>query len=124
MDGQLILVVITYIVVFICMAVGTWIIVRRSNKQTDTLIGILNSFSSIDKDLGIITTKLENYDKHNEKSNDTQKTVIIESLKNISDRMEKLEKTTTSQVSKLDNDINRLYMYCSGRFVRDNMTKD
>jgi len=124
MDGQLILVVITYIVVFICMAVGTWIIVRRSNKQTDTLIAILNSFSSIDKDLGIITTKLENYDKHNEKSNDTQKTVIIESLKNISDRMEKLEKTTTSQVSKLDNDINRLYMYCSGRFVRDNMTKD
>lgn len=118
MSSQLIIVII-YIFILLSLAGVSLFVVRRVDKQADALINIASSFSNISKDLKIISKRLEDYDKHNERQNDAHKELITIALKNVSDRMEKLEKSSGNHLTKMDNDVCKLFMYCSRKIERD-----
>lgn len=120
MDIQTIIFIV-YIIIVVCMALLTWYTVKKGDKQTDSILSLTQSFSSISSDLKVIITKIDDYEKQSEKTIELQKELTISALKNISDRMEKLEKSTNNSITSLDNDINKLYSYCSRKIERDNI---
>jgi gas vesicle protein len=86
----------------------SFVIARRVNKQVDILIQILDSFSGIDSNIKILISKLESYDKMSRNLGDKNSDIVKSSLKNISDRVEKLENTIGSKLDGLSKDINNL----------------
>lgn len=110
--------------IVLCLGIISITVMRKLGTQTDTLINIMSSFAGINTNLKVIITKLEDYDKNTSKRAEGQKEIIIVSLKNVSDRMEKLENGNKGQIAKMDNDLNRLYMHCSRKIERDSLIKD
>jgi hypothetical protein len=105
------------------MSIITWYTLQKGNRQTETLISLTKSFTTISIDLKVILTKIDEYERQNERGLDLQKDMIALSLKGISDRMEKLEKSTSGIIASLDSDINKLYLYCSKKIERDNANR-
>jgi hypothetical protein len=118
-----VLVFVIYVFVIVCMSIVTWVTVRKGEKHTDSLVSLTKLFSIISTDLKVIIVKLEEYERQGERSTDIHKEMIAQSLKSISDRMEKLEKSNLSTLLSLDNDINRLYLHCSKKIERETGTR-
>jgi DNA-binding transcriptional MerR regulator len=105
--------------VILCLALITWIIVKKVDKQTDALINIVKAFSDISIDLEVIKTRIEDYSEEVDRNSDNQLNIITASLKTLSDRIDKLEKANMICLSKLDNDVNRLWGHCARKMERD-----
>jgi predicted PurR-regulated permease PerM len=110
--------------IVICLSLLSFVIIKNMKKQTETITNIMTSYSDITLELKSLISKLDNYEKDIFKRGEGQKELVTSALKHISDRMEKLENSNKNTLSKLDTDINRLYMYCSRKIERENTTLD
>jgi Na+/phosphate symporter len=117
------LVLFLFIFCVLCLAVVTWFTLKKGERQTESMIALTKSFLTIGSDLRVIVTMLEEYERQTERNAELQKDMIRTALKSLTDRMEKLEKSSSQILSALDNDINRLYLYCSKKIERESKSR-
>ena len=121
MDVTILTIIIIAIIITVIMVMAFLTIkaFRKAAKNVDNIILISNLFTTINQNLTIIITKLEDFDRSRHDDSIAYKEVQINTIRNITERLDNLEHNTSELLNKMDHDINTLYMHCSKKIERD-----